>query len=310
MREKKRIVEFRFYEKPGKDPVLALMGKNWIKSYGDEADEIHFHNLVEIGYCYQGKGNIIINNEMIPYRDHYFTFIPQNCLHTTKSDGANQWEYLFFDLNEILDRFLKDNYSKQKLILSDIDNKALVVSEEDFPYVGSLIRSVFDLEREKGVFYRETIRGCMYTILMHILRMQSSVTISDAKTGNRIMPALEYVQRNYTEDIKVSELAGYCCLSETHFRRLFAHDMNMGPVEYINLIRIQAACDLILKGDYYMEEVAAKVGYQTMSTFNRNFRQILGISPYQWKKQMDSVGNNQRKYRVTAKKGWDFGQEK
>lgn len=306
MEQKKKTVEFRFYENPGKEIVLALMGEKWDKNYGNDVDEIHFHNLDEIGYCYRGSGDIIINNKPIPYQKGSFTFIPQNCLHTTKSDGANQWEYLFFDMNEILDQFLKDNYSRKDRILSDIANKALVVSADDFPALGSLIRSVFDLEREQGAFYREAVRGSMYTILMHILRIESSEKITDAKTGNRIMPALEYVQKNYAEDIKISKLAEDCCLSETHFRRLFAHDMNMSPVEYINLIRIQSACDLMLKKDYSMEEVAAKVGYQTMSTFNRNFRLILGYSPYQWKKQMLQKGEIPQNYHVTAKKGWNF----
>lgn len=306
MEQKRKIVEFRFYEKPREEVVLALMGEKWNRNYGDDMNEIHFHNLVEIGYCYHGSGKIVINNKEILYQPDSFTFIPQNCLHTTKSDGINQWEYLFFDMNEILEWFLKDNYSMQKRILSDIENKALVESAIDFPYLGNLIRSVFDLERKKGTFYRETIRGSMYTILMHILRTHSNAHISAAKTGNKIMPALEYVQKNYAKDVTISKLAADCCLSETHFRRLFTRDMNMNPVEYINMIRIQSACDLMLKTDYNMEEVALKVGYQTMSTFNRNFRMIIGYTPYQWKKQMIQKGQITQNYHITAKKGWNF----
>ena len=101
---------------------------------------------------------------------------------------------------------------------------------------------------------------------------------------SQISAALEYIGERYMEHIKTKTLAAACNLSETHFRRLFAEYMKMTPLEYINLVRIQKACDLMKKTRYSMEEVAARVGYPAISTFNRNFRKIIGTSPYQYKK--------------------------
>ena len=130
--------------------------------------------------------------------------------------------------------------------------------------------------------------------------------LSSSENRSKIVSALEYISKHYTEEIMIGDLAECCHLSETHFRRLFQTDMNMTPVEYINLIRVQAACDFMKKEDCQMEQVAARAGYQTMSTFNRNFKQIIGISPYQWKKQVTSNVRGRGKYRVHAKKGWEF----
>ena len=41
------------------------------------------------------------------------------------------------------------------------------------------------------------------------------------------------------EPLRIEMLADYCHISETHLRRLFSFYINMGPLEYINLIRIQ-----------------------------------------------------------------------
>ena len=54
------VIELRYYEKPIKEPVLALLGENWIREYGKDADgkmieNMHFHNLMEIGYCVSGE---------------------------------------------------------------------------------------------------------------------------------------------------------------------------------------------------------------------------------------------------------------
>ena len=48
-KKKKQPAEFRFYELPQDEPVLALMGNKWIQVYGENIDNQHFHNLLEIG---------------------------------------------------------------------------------------------------------------------------------------------------------------------------------------------------------------------------------------------------------------------
>lgn len=58
---------------------------------------------------------------------------------------------------------------------------------------------------------------------------------------------------------------------ETHFRRLFSSCMSMGPLEYINLVRVQNACELLRKTDTLVSEIAFRCGFSTLSTFNRNY---------------------------------------
>ena len=57
----------------------------------------------------------------------------------------------------------------------------------------------------------------------------------------------------------------------------------MTPVEYINWVRIRAACKELRKTNISVNEIAMRSGFTTISTFNRNFRRILGVSPQQWR---------------------------
>lgn len=59
--------------------------------------------------------------------------------------------------------------------------------------------------------------------------------------------ALEYINSHYEEDIKIKELADWCHISETHFRRMFSAYTSMSPLEYINQIRIKNACEYLKK---------------------------------------------------------------
>ena len=94
-KKKKDTMELRFYEVPQGEYVLALLGDNWIRDYGHDESNLHFHNLMEIGYCKNGTGELILNEETKRYEPAMVSIIPQNYPHVTISDiaeGPSYWE--------------------------------------------------------------------------------------------------------------------------------------------------------------------------------------------------------------------------
>ena len=56
-------MEYRYYEIPAGSPVLALLGDKWVQNYGREIDYLHFHNHLEVGFCYYGEGTVTFKEE-------------------------------------------------------------------------------------------------------------------------------------------------------------------------------------------------------------------------------------------------------
>ena len=166
--------------------------------------------------------------------------------------------------------------------------------------------TIFDEMQQKNEFYQECVRGMVYALLFEIARFNGRKTsASNIKAiGLQLERAIEYVEKNYQNNFKILDLATECHMSETHFRRIFQEKMNMTPIEYVNFVRVKKACELIDKTDISMEEVAERVGFVTPSTFNRNFRRIIGTSPYQWKKRPDNHEGKLLDYKISALKGW------
>ena len=50
-------MELRYYKMPEGSPILALLGQKWIQNYGNDIDYLHFHNYLEIGFCYEVRGS-------------------------------------------------------------------------------------------------------------------------------------------------------------------------------------------------------------------------------------------------------------
>ena len=69
-------MELRYYKMPEGSPILALLGQKWAQNYGNDIDYLHFHNYLEIGFCYEGQGFMILGEDKVQFHDREFTVIP------------------------------------------------------------------------------------------------------------------------------------------------------------------------------------------------------------------------------------------
>lgn len=307
-KEPKKKLEFRYYTIPAGEYVLPKLGKNWEQEYGYGYDgTLHFHNYTEIGYCYRGKGQLIIEDRVYRYSDHMYSVIPPNIPHTTISDEGNicKWEFLFLDLNAYIDQEFGDDMLTADKLKQIISKQGTLKSMANHPRLGRIILNVIEECRSREIYYKMSLEGLLKVLLSELLRLdeERERALRDQYAGKYIRPALDYVEKHFGEEIRIEDLSRICGLSESHFRRLFVESVNMKPVDYVNLVRIQHACTLMQKEDLSMEDIGYRVGYQTVSTFNRNFRKITGKAPYQWKShgsEWDLSG-----FHVTAMRGWE-----
>lgn len=306
----KREVEYRYYEMPTDIPVLALLGSSWIRPYGEMGpDALHFHNHLEIGYCHEGKGQLIIEEQTLSYGPGTFSIIPHNICHTTVSENGklSYCEYLFIDVESFLRGSYQENPRFGEQIARLVNQKAVCGTAAEHPEIARLIIALIDEMREKKRFYLVSARGILLSLLIEIARRADddhSQSEPDRMRSLIILEALNYISRGYEENIKIKTLADQCHMSETHFRRVFKQIISISPLEYINTVRVEMACNLLRTTDYAIETIARRVGYPTLTTFNRNFRRVMGCTPMQWKKNPGNYEQKLRNYRISAFEGW------
>ncbi len=285
------------------------MGEEWKIVYGRSGDGKHFHNLLEIGYCHYGDGKLVLGEEERAFAGGMVSVIPPNYLHHTLSTDNEiaYWEYLFVDVEKFLTDSYKGDREKIKSLTKRIYKEARFIGENENKRLVSLIRAILEELRGEKELYMESVRGLLLSALMEILRMSGETEERDLTAGSgsaRISPALFYISDYYNEKVKIEKLAEVCHMSETHFRRIFVKCMHMTPVEYVNMVRIRMACEMLIKSEDSMEEIAEKSGFDTMSTFNRNFRKLVGESPYQWKMHAENYEQKLLNFKISAHKGW------
>ena len=98
-----------------------------------------------------------------------------------------------------------------------------------------------------------------------------------------IKPALNYINHNYSEHIYLTLLSELCHMSQATFRRKFKEIMGTTPLDYIHDIRIQRACVLLRGSKMSITEISLNVGFESISSFNRKFLSVEGITPNQYR---------------------------
>lgn len=310
-KKKKPKMKFRYYKMPEGSYILALLGQKWVQSYGRDVDYLHFHNYLEIGYCYDGVGELVLGEQDYRYTGTEFTVIPKNYPHTTNSDPGtiSKWEYLFIDVDGVLSDLYQGmgNTKRMNYMLQKVNSKAIFQKAKRRPKLAGIIRKLIEIMRNTEEFYMEEAKGVMVELLVNIARENKSDR-RPAEPGSRItIPiarAMDYITLHYMEPIRIDELSAWCHISETHFRRLFSEYMNMSPLEYINLVRVQTACNYLKNTDESIIDIANKCGFTTPSTFNRNFRQVTGVSPSEWRRRPENYEQQLLKSWIHSEQGW------
>lgn len=254
-----------------------------------------------------------LGEKEISYHGGEFTVIPKNFLHTTNSAAGelSKWEYLFVDVKKILEKAVSGTPGSVEQIVRRINSRAIFAECRKYPHMAERIREIMNIMRRGETFCQQEAEGIMLAFLTEVARTNSEKeneynenARGGVKSGNLIFRIIDYISEHYNESLKVSDIARWAHISETHFRRIFSSYMNMSPLEYINLVRIQAACEYLKKTDEPVTMIGTKCGFAVSSTFNRNFRNVTGVTPAEWRKRPENYEQQILKFQIHSEEGW------
>ena len=306
MKDKKHV-EFRYYDIPQGDIVLPLSGEVWNKEYGEGKEKLHFHNYYEVGHCYSGEGEMILREKELHFYPGCISLIPTKELHTTNTFGKKAgWEWMYFDIHDVLKKLYPDDEILRDNIGHEIDREGrLLTPEMNIQKLTFFVRGIFSEMQNKEYMFRDMVAHFQIMLVTEIIRKLQNSDLPERGTVTvDIFPAVDYIKKNYAAPIRAADLARSCGMSESYFRRVFEKYMNMKPMDYVNFVRIQRACALLRKTDLTIALVSDKAGYESVSTFIRNFKRVIGCTPNKWKSDEKYVKNKFMNYNITALKGW------
>jgi AraC-like DNA-binding protein len=99
-----------------------------------------------------------------------------------------------------------------------------------------------------------------------------------------ILNSINYINENFTKDLKLDEVAKKFLLSRTYFCELFKKNVGMTFNKYINLLRIGRAKMLLSNTNMSITDVAFSSGFNDTSNFSRQFAKHINLTPSEYRK--------------------------
>jgi len=94
---------------------------------------------------------------------------------------------------------------------------------------------------------------------------------------------IAYINSHYTERFHVPKLAERCAMSETVYRKRFRQLTGQSPVQYINRLKIEKACQMLLSEDFSPGAISDFLNFYSLPYFYKVFRDYTGMTPNQYR---------------------------
>jgi AraC family transcriptional regulator, arabinose operon regulatory protein len=105
-------------------------------------------------------------------------------------------------------------------------------------------------------------------------------------TVQKVAEGIIYMSEHLDQPMRVSALAALANLSPAHFTVLFKEQTGCSPRDYLHLLRIHRACQLLRSSTLNVKEIASRLGYQDQFHFSRQFKAFQGVSPSEYRESL------------------------
>ena len=249
----------------------------------------HFHPEFELVYIVESFGKRIIGDNIETFSDGDMVFIGSDLPHVWLND-----EIYYKKMPHLKARALVLYFNKNIFSPLFYEMKEAARINEFFQNAARGI-SINGKTKEilagklKGLLLKtgfEKIVG--FFEIMHILSESKDVQFITTEAYNhnlypsetdRLSDVYKFVHQNFKDNVSLTDIANISNLTPQSFCRFFKKRTGKNFVEYLNEVRIAAACKYLLESDWSISEIAYNCGYKTVSNFNKLFKNITGNSP-------------------------------
>lgn len=234
----------------------------------------HTFRNFHCSFLFEGKAHLRVDRrEYNLSAPCAFIIYPQETIDIFINDSANGWKQLYFDFEARyvaeLERIRLVHRSQRNWLLSNPAN-LLVLSDE--------------LRALSHHFPLEQVVDRVDRLCEQVL-IESQTVLHDTMKDDFISRVLQKMRREPRQPFNLADTLCLAGMSEATFRRRWDAEVGVSPRRYLERLRMQTACRLLIETSLPVNEIARKVGFDDEFYFSRRFRAIWNLSPRAYRKQ-------------------------
>lgn len=120
--------------------------------------------------------------------------------------------------------------------------------------------------------------------MIKLRRQDLQEKLNEDKTKALFNVYIDYIKENYMKDISLEKISSRFNFNASYFSTMFKENAGMSFVKYLLKIRMENACELLIKSNKKIYEISDLVGYKDCKYFNRVFKKEMKVSPEEYRK--------------------------
>jgi AraC-like DNA-binding protein len=254
----------------------------------------HFHPHYQLFTVIEGTGTRFIGDNIQPFEPGDTVFLGPNIPHLWRSDPS------YFQQGSVLQTRGVVVYFTEDFLGNDFFSRP-----EMHVLQGFFAESVRGFEIQGS--YRDSVRESMFNLLkangfqaiLQLLTLLDELSqspdcqpiasfgyVNNHKVSEteRMQKVHDYVLDHFRQDIRLDEVASLAGMSSSAFCRYFKTRTNRTFSEFVSEVRIGYACKLLIEGKSTVTQICYESGFNTISNFNRQFKDVTGMTPAQYQR--------------------------
>ena len=123
-------------------------------------------------------------------------------------------------------------------------------------------------------------------LLIDLCRCYSNIDTPHSKQLFTVGKTIDFLEKNYSNEISLSFLARRVQMPESTFARIFKKMTGCSPIDYLIKLRIEKAVEMMDKNSgLSVTDIALSTGFWNSSYFTRKFKKIMGMTPVEYRKK-------------------------
>ena len=248
----------------------------------------HWHEELQFTRAVDRVLELKVNGDTIRLQPGEGIFINSSVLHSifTRETAPCERRDIIFHAELLYGSTRTAVYRNYILPLLQARSVPCVVFRGNEPFGSSALskfEAAFSAMKEQPYGFEIMARRELTDLCLAICgRYQSEISTSSAFHGaeeTRVRAMVDYIYKNYSRPLSVSQIAGAANVSVRECHRAFRGILNTTPVDFLRKHRISAAKVLLAESDLTVQEIGERCGFADPAYFSRAFRQIAGTGP-------------------------------
>ena len=252
----------------------------------------HFHSEYEIIYVIKGTGNSFVANNIEHFETGDLALLGSNLPHFWRSDekhhapgSGSKTDYIVIQfssdlLNESNFRFLEFQ------VIRDLLKRSARGIRFSDPFREKAGKKIIKIAKARGfkqlIMFLELLHELGKTDQYHLLASESYNDREQDFANDRLTKVLHYINTSYQQKIELEKAAGIANMHPSAFCRFFKEKTGKSLSQFVNDMRIDYACRLIIEDKHFVSQVCFESGFNNLSNFNRTFRRHTGYTPTEY----------------------------